>query len=109
MKILMKSLLLVAAIVIASPSTYAQVSIGIGITANIAPPPIPVYEQPECPEDGYLWTPGYWAYDPADGYYWVPGAWVAPPATNVILGLRSRRIWISSWLLGASCRFLRRY
>ena len=28
------------------------------------------------PGPGYIWTPGYWAYDPADGYYWVPGTWV---------------------------------
>jgi hypothetical protein len=37
-----------------------------------------VYEQPACPGDGYLWTPGYWAW--ADGdYYWVPGTWVEAP------------------------------
>jgi len=41
---------------------------------------LPVYEQPICPGDGYLWTPGYWAWD--DGvsdYYWVPGLWVLAP------------------------------
>jgi hypothetical protein len=42
------------------------------------PPPIPDYDQPPCPGDDYLWTPGYWAYAPA-GYYWVPGAWVMAP------------------------------
>jgi hypothetical protein len=57
--------------------TYAQVSIGISI--RIAPPVLPVYTQPQCPVDGYLWTPGYWAYDQDGGYYWVPGVWVAPP------------------------------
>jgi hypothetical protein len=41
---------------------------------------LPVYEQPICPGDGYLWTPGYWAYDDSvSDYYWVPGAWVEPP------------------------------
>lgn len=35
---------------------------------NIAPPPLPVYEQPLCPGDGYIWTPGYWAYA-ADGFF----------------------------------------
>ena len=55
-------------------SSYAGVFISVGF----APPPLVVYEQPPCPEDGYLWTPGYWAYGD-DGYYWVPGAWVPAP------------------------------
>lgn len=46
--------------------------------AETAPPPMPVYEQPEAPDPSYMWTPGYWGYAPA-GYYWVPGAWIAPP------------------------------
>jgi len=41
-----------------------------------------VYEQPACPDDGYLWTPGYWAYGDY-GYYWVPGTWVQPPEADV--------------------------
>jgi hypothetical protein len=40
--------------------------------------PLPDYDQPPAPGDGYLWTPGYWAWGP-DGYYWVPGAWVEAP------------------------------
>src|SRR5579872_2515263 len=55
--------------------SYAQVS----VTVAVAPPEIPVYVQPDCPYDGYIWSPGYWAYDPVDGYYWVPGVWLAPP------------------------------
>ena len=47
-------------------------------TATEPPPPLPVYAQPPPPADGYIWTPGYWAWGPA-GYYWVPGAWVEPP------------------------------
>jgi len=47
-------------------------------TADQPPPPLPDYDQPPAPADGYLWTPGYWAWGPA-GYYWVPGAWVEPP------------------------------
>jgi len=47
-------------------------------TATQAPPPLPDYNQPPAPADGYIWTPGYWAWGPA-GYYWVPGAWVEPP------------------------------
>ena len=61
-----------------SAASFAQ--IGIGISVGFAPPPLPVYEQPICPAEGYIWTPGYWAWD-ADGddYYWVPGTWVEAP------------------------------
>jgi hypothetical protein len=55
-------------------SSYAGVFISVGF----APPVLPVYEQPPCPEAGWMWTPGYWAYGP-DGYYWVPGEWVPAP------------------------------
>jgi hypothetical protein len=46
---------------------------------------LPVYEQPVCPGDGYIWTPGYWAWD-ADGqdYYWVPGTWVESPEVGYL-------------------------
>jgi hypothetical protein len=54
-------------------------AIGIGISIRIGPPPLPVYAQPLCPGPGYIWTPGYWAYDPDNGYYWVPGTWVLAP------------------------------
>ena len=48
--------------------------------SSFAPPALPVYEQPLCPGEGYLWTPGYWAYDNDYGdYYWVPGTWVMAP------------------------------
>jgi len=53
----------------------AQVQVSI----RIAPPALPVYTQPYCPDEGYIWIPGYWAYDPDTGYYWVPGEWVLPP------------------------------
>src|SRR6201994_1573798 len=56
---------------------------GVFISVNIAPPVLPVYTQPLCPGDGYLWTPGYWAYGP-EGYYWVPGVWVQPPTVGVL-------------------------
>jgi hypothetical protein len=48
------------------------------ISITIAPPPLPVFDQPLCPGDGYIWTPGYWAYG-EDDYYWVPGVWVLAP------------------------------
>jgi WXXGXW repeat (2 copies) len=62
----------------ASASSVAQVS--IGVTVGFAPPDLPVYEQPMCPGEDYIWTPGYWAYDPDFGdYYWIPGTWVLAP------------------------------
>ncbi|MCR8557879.1 YXWGXW repeat-containing protein [Mucilaginibacter sp. BJC16-A38] len=77
MKKIIKIFILLCIVGFALPQAHAQVSVGISV--GIAPPPLPVYVQPECPVDGYIWQPGYWAYDDADGYYWVPGAWVAPP------------------------------
>src|SRR5262249_8703575 len=50
----------------------------VELTVMIAPPPLPVYEQPPIPGPGYLWVPGYWSYGPY-GYFWVPGTWVEPP------------------------------
>lgn len=56
----------------------AQISIGISV--GYAPPVLPVYEQPFCPGEGYIWTPGYWAWDDdGDDYFWVPGTWVLAP------------------------------
>jgi WXXGXW repeat (2 copies) len=68
--------LVVVAVVCLSVATFAQVSVFV----TIAPPALPVYEQPPCPDEGYMWTPGYWAYDNDFGdYYWVPGTWVLAP------------------------------
>ncbi len=55
-----------------------RADMSVGASVRIAPPPIPVYDQPLCPGDGYIWTPGYWGWDAVD-YYWVPGVWVLPP------------------------------
>jgi hypothetical protein len=68
-------LMLLALLVSLVPaSSYAGVFISVGF----APPVLPVYVQPICPQPGLMWTPGYWGYGP-DGYYWVPGAWVPAP------------------------------
>jgi hypothetical protein len=53
------------------------------VQASEAPPPLPDYEQPPCPDEGYLWTPGYWAFAPG-GYYWVPGTWVLAPTPGYL-------------------------
>jgi len=58
------------------------------------PPPLPIYEQPPVPAEGYLWSPGFWRASPA-GYFWVPGTWVLPPAPGLL--------WTPGyWALGGS-------
>jgi hypothetical protein len=65
-------------------TTTTTTTTTVTVTATTAPPDLPVYEQPACPVDGYLWVPGYWAWDAGNGYYWVPGVWVAPPDTGLL-------------------------
>jgi hypothetical protein len=58
----------------------SMAQVGINISVNLAPPELPVYEQPPIPAVGYLWAPGYWAWgDDERDYYWVPGTWVLVP------------------------------
>ena len=64
------------------PPAYDEPA-GEQVQANEPPPPLPDYEQPPCPDEGYLWTPGYWAWG-GGGYYWVPGTWVQPPQVGVL-------------------------
>lgn len=71
-----KSLLLAALLAVVPLGSWAAVSVGVSI--DIAPPVLPVYEQPPLPGDGYIWMPGYWAYGD-EGYFWVPGTWVLSP------------------------------
>lgn len=73
------NLLLILILAISSVAIKADAQvISIGVSIRVGPPVIPVYVQPACPTDGYLWVPGYWSYGD-DGYYWVPGYWAAPP------------------------------
>ncbi|HTF66247.1 MAG TPA: YXWGXW repeat-containing protein, partial [Edaphobacter sp.] len=79
-----RTIVLAAAAAISLPAVAsASVNIGIGVSVNTPPPALPVYTQPIMPGEGYMWTPGYWAWGPA-GYYWVPGVWVRPPAVGVL-------------------------
>ena len=73
-----RSLLFAGAMFSLPISSFAQISASI----SIAPPELPVYEQPMCPGDGYVWTPGYWAWD--GEYYWVPGTWVMAPEAGYL-------------------------
>ena len=76
------TLLLMLAMVTAPRPTFARVSVGIFV--NFGPPALPVYVQPPCPGPEYMWTPGYWAWDPGSGYYWVPGTWVPAPFVGAL-------------------------
>ncbi len=74
-------LLFTLGMLLVSVASSAQVRVGVAVT--IAPPELPVYEQPICPGDGYLWTPGDGAYGD-DGYFWVPGTWVVAPEVGFL-------------------------
>jgi len=76
-----RSLLFALVLLAISAASSAQISVGISI--RIAPPELPVYEQPISPGDDYIWTPGYWAYGD-DDYYWVPGTWVIAPEVGYL-------------------------
>ncbi len=86
MRMLWLALVALTMMLMMSAASSAQ----IGVAITFGPPPIPVYEQPLCPGDGYLWTPGYWAYDYDFGdYYWVPGTWVLAPEVGFL--------WTPGW------------
>jgi hypothetical protein len=73
--VVIRSLLFSLVVLVLSYASLGQVVISV----SFGPPALPVYEQPVCPEDGYIWTPGFWDYTDDDGYYWVPGTWVEAP------------------------------
>jgi hypothetical protein len=84
------SLALMAATALTPAPALAQIGIGVGVggigvgvSVRVAPPPLPVYVQPPIPAPGYLWNPGYWAWNDTD-YYWVPGTWAEPPAVGLL-------------------------
>jgi hypothetical protein len=67
----------------AKPSANLEPSSGGTASSAAAPPPLPEEDQPTLPQDGSLWTPGYW-YSRDQGYFWIPGAWVRPPQVGVL-------------------------
>jgi hypothetical protein len=75
--------LLLAALLLAALPVISQAFVTVGVSISVAPPPLPVYDQPPIPEPGYMWAPGYWAWDGND-YYWVPGTWVLAPQPQLL-------------------------
>ena len=75
---------LVALVALAyAPSSRAGVFVGVSV--GVAPPPLPIYVQPVCPGPDFIWTPGFWSYEPDfDDYYWVPGTWVRAPVVGYL-------------------------
>ena len=68
----------------------AHAQIAVEVSVDVPPPPLPYYEQPPIPAEGYIWAPGYWAWDTdALDYYWVPGTWVEPPQPELL--------WTPAW------------
>lgn len=83
-------LLLATATVSSVLATPAAAQFALDIRVSLAPPPLPIYVQPPLPAPDYIWTPGYWAWDPGfDDYYWVPGTWIRPP--------RIGYLWTPNW------------
>src|SRR5712692_7046270 len=76
-----QTLLLGLVVSLVPTASFAQVSVGVSI--RVGPPVLPVYEQPFCPGEGYIWTPGYWAYGDY-GFFWVPGTWVLVPEPGLL-------------------------
>jgi hypothetical protein len=80
-KLSIRSLLFALIMLITPAASYSQV----GIVVSFGPPELPVYDQPVCPGDGYIWNPGYWGWDAdADDYYWIPGTWVLAPEAGFL-------------------------
>lgn len=76
--------LLLAVFLFAMVATPSTATAQVVLSLAIAPPALPVYTQPICPSEGYIWTPGYWSYSDDGGYFWVPGTWVEAPEVGFL-------------------------
>jgi hypothetical protein len=68
----MLTALLCALIVLGAAPAWGQVNVNIGI-GN--PPPPPRIERTPQARPGYVWAPGYWAWD-GRRYVWASGHWI---------------------------------
>ncbi|MDI1247051.1 MAG: hypothetical protein PSV24_16790 [Rhodoferax sp.] len=79
---LVRSLVLSVALA-AGTTAFAQISFNIMVA-----PPVPLYESVPMMQPGYVWAPGYWAWNndrhiwvrgrtmvQRDGYRWAPDRW----------------------------------
>ncbi len=62
-----------AATLLTTPMAEAQMRDSVDIRIGQAPPP-PRYEAAPPPRRGYVWAPGYWAWD-GHRHVWVGGHW----------------------------------
>lgn len=61
---------------LATAPTLAAPRVGASIGITVAPP-APRHERMPPPRHGYLWTPGYWAWNPhLRRHVWVGGRWL---------------------------------
>jgi WXXGXW repeat (2 copies) len=74
---------IIPVLMLLSVPALSNAAISVGLSITLAPPALPVYVQPPIPGDGYVWTPGYWAWG-GDDYYWVPGTWVLAPTVGYL-------------------------
>ena len=67
---------LLALLLLAGGSSFAQLSIGV----RIGPPPPPrvIHARPRAPGPDYFWVEGYW-YPVGNHYKWHGGYWTRPP------------------------------
>jgi YXWGXW repeat-containing protein len=76
---------LIATVPMVMAPVAAQAQAAFEISVGFAPPPLPIYDQPPIPGPDYIWTPGYWAWDPdVYDYYWVPGTWTLAPQPGLL-------------------------
>lgn len=79
------SLIAVLFAVIGAVAPVEKANAGLFVSISVPPPVLPVYAQPPIPGPGYIWTPGYWAWDEdVSDYYWVPGSWVPAPEPGLL-------------------------
>jgi hypothetical protein len=75
----------ICAVLLMTPAKAQEMACAPVVTTEVAPPPLPEYDQPPIPAQGYIWTPGYWSWQPDDDdYYWVPGTWAEPPRPGLL-------------------------
>ncbi len=85
----MRSMHYVSIVAAAAAIMFSQASVADSLDLHLAsggdvsasiiigtPPPAPIVEVVPAPRPGYVWTPGYWAWE-GHRHVWVQGAWIA--------------------------------